>query len=585
MPLAGGFLIWLAGMIGSLFLWRRGRDLMRRKRRVLALLCLSAAVVTGAVLLIVPAERPALADPQTVNDPIGTARGLNLGRVVWVHEPAATDWQGPGFGHWWESEHTLQSVVDGMLSQTVRRLSGRSGDAASWDVLFRHFNLIHGKGDVGYAPGEKIAVKINLVGCHYLPGWGGMDAASYDLVTRQDYMNTSPQMIVALLHQLVDVVGVDQADISIGDPLALFPNQYYDICHGAFPDVHYMDHNGGTAQHPRTLVTNSSILFHWSSHPTGVAADYVPTYYAEAAYLINVANLKSHSQAGITVCAKNHYGSLNRVPVASGYYDMHASLPSAVPATGRYRAVVDLLGHAQTGRKTLVYFVDGLYAGVHPDDSAPRRWDCAPFDGDWTSSLFASQDPIALDSVCFDLMQLEGDPRNYPRMAGTDDYLHEAALAADPPSGTYYDPNHDGDVERLSSLGVHEHWNNPTEMLYSRNLGAGDGIELVRVGPLTAVADAPGVPRLWTCNYPDPFNPHTTIRYVLPEPGPVTLIVYDLSGRIVRKLRNAMPEDAGAHEVAWNGCDESGRPVASGAYIYRLMSGSYRATDVMVLIK
>jgi hypothetical protein len=140
-------------------------------------------------------------------------------------------------------------------------------------------------------------------------------------------------------------------------------------------------------------------------------------------------------------------------------------------------------------------------------------------------------------------------------------------------------------VERLSSLGVHEHWNNPTEMLYSRNLGAGDGIELVRVGPLTAVADAPGVPRLWTCNYPDPFNPHTTIRYVLPEPGPVTLIVYDLSGRIVRKLRNAMPEDAGAHEVAWNGCDESGRPVASGAYIYRLMSGSYRATDVMVLIK
>jgi hypothetical protein len=58
-----------------------------------------------------------------------------------------------------------------------------------------------------------------------------------------------------------------------------------------------------------------------------------------------------------------------------------------------------------------------------------------------------------------------------------DNYLHEAALAGNPPSGTVYDP--DGDGARLSSLGVHEHWNNATEKKYSRNLGKSEGIELV----------------------------------------------------------------------------------------------------------
>ena len=58
-----------------------------------------------------------------------------------------------------------------------------------------------------------------------------------------------------------------------------------------------------------------------------------------------------------------------------------------------------------------------------------------------------------------------------------DNYLHEAALANKPPSGTTYDP--EGDGTALQSLGVHEHWNSPKEMKYSRNLGTGRGIELV----------------------------------------------------------------------------------------------------------
>jgi len=60
-------------------------------------------------------------------------------------------------------------------------------------------------------------------------------------------------------------------------------------------------------------------------------------------------------------------------------------------------------------------------------------------------------------------------------------YLHEAAQANSPPSGTVYDP--EGDASRLKSLGAHEHWNNATSRQYSRNLGTGNGIELVSAQP------------------------------------------------------------------------------------------------------
>ena len=54
-------------------------------------------------------------------------------------------------------------------------------------------------------------------------------------------------------------------------------------------------------------------------------------------------------------------------------------------------------------------------------------------------------------------------------------------MANKPPSGTFYDPDHEGNVTRLASLGVYEHWNNPMDKEYSRNLGTGNGIELVKL--------------------------------------------------------------------------------------------------------
>jgi hypothetical protein len=559
-PTASSFVCWLLGTVASLTFVRKARGYLRQSRYVVAGLCLVAGGITAAVLFTT-SDSPALASlpaaPLEPNAPQGTARGANPGRVVWVHDSTATNWGGVGDGHWWDSAHTDQAVVDMMLSRALRELSGQASDTAAWDALVRYFNRTHGRGDVGFSAGEKIMIKVNFVG--FLDGsWGGVDTLTYELRSRMDYMNTSPQAIRALLRQLVHVLGARQQDITVGDPTALFPNQYYDYLHGEFPDVRYLDRRGGN---DRVAAQFSSVPFYFSNKPTGWNQDYVPQSYAGAAYFINLANLKSHSSAGVTLCAKNHYGSLIRLPIGGGYYSLHSSLADQLRQMGNYRAMVDLMGHAHLGGKTLLYLIDGLYAGVHPDDTMPSRWDVAPFGGDWTSSLFASQDGVAIDCVGFDLLQLEGDPRAYPQKAAVEDYLIEAALADTPPSGTFYDPDHDGDVSRLSSLGVHEHWNNTVDRQYSRNLGTGDGIELIVIYGASAVAGP--VPRLgvhgsWLgLRSRVVRRGRQTVRLTVPHGTNATLASFDMLGR--RGTASAAP----AVSSGWLELDLTGR--AAGA--------------------
>jgi len=85
-------------------------------------------------------------------------------------------------------------------------------------------------------------------------------------------------------------------------------------------------------------------------------------------------------------------------------------------------------------------------------------------------------------------------------------------------------------------------------------------------------------------NYPNPFNPTTTISYSLKENSKVSFNIYNLKGQLVKKL---VDEDmnAGFHNVVWNGKNESGRNVSSGIYFYKLQSDSFEQTKKMILIK
>ena len=114
-----------------------------------------------------------------------------------------------------------------------------------------------------------------------------------------------------------------------------------------------------------------------------------------------------------------------------------------------------------------------------------------------------------------------------------------------------------------------------------------DNIRVVR-GLSSAVANSdPSAPQL-SCvlypNYPNPFNPETTIRFSLAAPMSARLEIFNLKGQLVRTLIDS-PLASGARELVWNGMDDSGRAVSSGVYYYRLTTPQKVMTRKMAIIK
>ena len=86
-------------------------------------------------------------------------------------------------------------------------------------------------------------------------------------------------------------------------------------------------------------------------------------------------------------------------------------------------------------------------------------------------------------------------------------------------------------------------------------------------------------------NHPNPFNPVTTIEFEIPRPGAVHLVVYDASGRFVRRLLSKQYGSATRDRVTWDGRDHKGNAVSSGLYFYRLEADDWTATRKMLLLK
>ena len=85
-------------------------------------------------------------------------------------------------------------------------------------------------------------------------------------------------------------------------------------------------------------------------------------------------------------------------------------------------------------------------------------------------------------------------------------------------------------------------------------------------------------------NYPNPFNPRTTIAFELREERAVRLLIYGVDGRLVRRLADEVRGE-GHHEILWDGRDDTGRAAASGTYYYRLEAGDLQETRSMVLVR
>lgn len=98
--------------------------------------------------------------------------------------------------------------------------------------------------------------------------------------------------------------------------------------------------------------------------------------------------------------------------------------------------------------------------------------------------------------------------------------------------------------------------------------------------------DEGGLPTVFRVeqNFPNPFNPRTTIRFALPAEGHTSVTIYDLAGRLVRTVVDDVMT-AQVHEVTWTGDDDNGRTVAAGVYFYMVTSGDHRSVGRMALVK
>ncbi|MCX5754172.1 MAG: T9SS type A sorting domain-containing protein [Candidatus Krumholzibacteria bacterium] len=85
-------------------------------------------------------------------------------------------------------------------------------------------------------------------------------------------------------------------------------------------------------------------------------------------------------------------------------------------------------------------------------------------------------------------------------------------------------------------------------------------------------------------NFPNPFNPSTTIKFDMKAKGLVALKIYDVAGRLVRTLVDEV-KDAGVYSAVWDGRNNIGADVASGIYFYKMETEEFQATKKLVLLR
>jgi len=380
--------------------------------------------------------------------------GIFPGRVVYAHNPGAVKYNGAGY--WWEDANTVPGEAQKMFAESLQALTGEDNPADAWDALFRNFN----SGGEPYKKGEKIVIKLNM----------NQDSGGRD--SKSNMHIPAPQLIEAVVRELIYTVGAEPSDITLTDPSRQIGDTIYN---------YFINHDDPKMRDVRFVAQNrikpeadKSAPLHFADGQTG----YVSTDYTAAKYLINFAVFRTHTHFGVTLTGKNHFGSVQFGDGDSfSPVNMHGSWDNGY---GKYSHITDLMAFEHLGGKTLLYIIDGLYTSYHQEDGEVRTM--RSFGDKYPASLFISQDPCAIDSVAYDYLNIEIKMSNSltsQMPAGApDNYLIEAAYADIPPSNTDYDPNKTG---IRVSLGAFESWNNDNDKQYSRNLGKNHGIELIQI--------------------------------------------------------------------------------------------------------
>ena len=517
-PIAGAFVLWLAGVLSSMFGLKFLGKVFGKYKTVAVICSVLTMVVLAGWLTIMPSSiintfaevpdttfRPAVGfdwKPGEANHPMGVARGIFPGRVVMARNPLATKWAGNWKlkeDQWWLDKNTDVEKVAEMLSTTLQKLTGAKDDKNAWDKIFKYYNEnSRGLARQGYKPGEIVAVKVNL------------NNSSPN--KKDNQTDVAPQMVLAMVRQLVRNAGVPQNNIIVYDARrCIYPAMLTSIWK-EFKDIRFLQERAPVNSQPVNPAYGDYTGLEAADWVEGVSysagnfknAKLMPRQIKEATYMINLALLKLHSypynymedgdegQTAVTMTGKNHAGSIK------GTVELHSILNTKKDGKkNAYSPLVDLAASPNLGGKTILYVLDGLYCG--------RRWRCYPLhfpnppfnnkvvpyeNPEWPACVLASLDEVAIQSVGLDVMYAQSKNNNeasyhdVPRILvreNADDFLNEMAMPENAPSGTKYVQ----DGKPIKSLGAHEHWDSDASMRYSRNIDPenGQGIEFIYSGP------------------------------------------------------------------------------------------------------
>jgi hypothetical protein len=515
-PLASAFVIWLAGVVASMFAFKKlGHKLAKHKILVAVTSVVSMIVFVtwftilpsnivesyGIVLPVDTTYVPAVGydwKPGPSNQPIGKAKGVYPGRVVMSRNPDATKWAGNwklNDDQWWLDKNTDKEKVSEMLSVILKKLTDTKKDKQAWDKIFKYYNLnTRGMNNRGYVPGEVVAVKINL---------NNSGASKVDNQT-----DATPQMVLAVLRQLVNEAGILEKNIILYDARRYVYPYMLTTIWKEFKDIRILQNGAPKKEQPvnpwygnqtglETVEWVEGIMY---SAGTFKDAKLIPKQIVDATYIVNLALLKLHSypydymedgdegQTAITMSSKNHAGTIKGTPELHPYYDTKKD-----GKINAYNPLIDLAASPNVGAKTILYLLDGLYCG-RKWRSYPLHFPNPPFNNrlvpyentDWPACELASLDEVALQSVGLDIMYAQSknntEPtyHNVPRIMvreNADDILRQ--MAAPENALTKYIQ----DGKPVTSMGVFEHWDNDASMRYSRNVDPkkGKGIDFIYI--------------------------------------------------------------------------------------------------------
>jgi uncharacterized protein (DUF362 family) len=334
-------------------------------------------------------------------------------RVVSVHTPDATSWNHSSDYHW---DTIDQTVVNDMVAAGIKALTGKKDSADGWAQLVPH------------QTGQAVAIKVN-----FNNSWS---------CSSSNIMDAYPETVNAVIDGLMSI-GIPANRIWIAEPSRVFPNRFIDQIRQ--PEVQFFSVFPSCSPKisATDYVSENSNDASSTTYPTG---NYIrpAQVFVDADHLINIALVKGHDGAGVTLSLKNHFGSITFAgsDPDQARQQMHSWLyPGANPDPNK-TILGDINNNPHIRGKTRLVIGDGLFGNPFDNTSEPVRWRI--FDNKDPNILFFATDPVALDSVICDYINEERSQNGYSK--ATTGYLSHA---------------------NAMGLGIHDHWLSYETKLYS----------------------------------------------------------------------------------------------------------------------